>query len=87
MIKPSWYISLPPSTFSEGIYNVPDNTENHMSSIEVIETEKTKIILVPVGSYCWIKYITQPNLFFVVSDGDRLQLYNTKFWWRKTLVN
>ena len=81
MIKPSRYISLPPSTFNEGIYNVPHNTENCVSSIEVIGSENTNIITCPSGELL-LDQVTQPNLFFAVSDGD-IQSFNT---WRKNTI-
>ena len=81
MIKPTWYISLPPSTFNEGIYNVPHNTENCVSSIEVIESENTSLITCPSGELL-LDQVMQPNLSFVVSDGD-IQLFNI---WSKSTI-
>ena len=81
MITPTRYISLPPSTFNEGIYNVSHNTENCVSSIEVIESENTNLITCPSGELL-LDRVTQPTLFFVVSDGD-IQSFNT---WRKNTI-
>ena len=81
MIKPTRYISLPPSTFNEGIYNVSHNTENFVSSTEVIESENMNIITCPSGELL-LDQVMQPNLFLAVSDVD-IQSFNT---WRKSTI-
>ena len=51
------------------------------SSIEVIESENMNLITCPSGELL-LDQVTQPNLFFVVSDGD-IQSFNT---WSKNTI-
>ena len=81
MIKPIRYISLPPSIFNEGAYNVPHNTENCVSSTEVIESQNMNLITCPSGELL-LDQVTQPNLFFVVNDGHIQSFYT----WRKSTI-
>ena len=81
MTKPTQYISLPPSTFNEGGYNVRHSTENCVSSIEDIESESMNILTCPNGELLLDK-VTQANLGIWVSDED-IQLFNT--WSESTI--
>ena len=81
MTKPTQYISLPPSTFNEGGYNVRHSTGNCVSSIEDIESESMNTLTCPSGQLL-LDQVTQANLRFTVRDGD-IQLFNT--WSESTI--
>ena len=81
MTKPTQYISLPPSTFNEGGYNVHHSTGNCESSIEDIESESMSILTCPSGELL-LDQVTEANLRFTVRDRD-IQLFNT--WSENTI--
>ena len=81
MTKPTQYISLPPSTFNEGDYNVRHSTENCVPSIEDIENESMNILTCPSGELL-LDQVTQANLAIWVSD-EKIQLFNT---WSKSTI-
>ena len=69
MTEPAQYISLPPSSFTEGSYNVRHNTENCVPSIEVIGSENVSVITCPSGELL-LDQVTQPDLKNIVTSRD-----------------